>query len=212
MLKKDSSFQFCLSALRLEALFTMPCLCWVDGELGKEQSISKGAWTSWGYTPYICLAVDFPLSAALWTLTRVRQALCPGSSHFVLVSIITLSLLYHQDVLTPSLCLPPSLLSEFLQLRESHSSVYSWSGPLTQKVKVKVAQSYPTLCDPMYYTTHGILQARILEWVAFPFSRRSFQPRDWTQFSCMAGRFFTSWATREAIDPSRQIINGTWLN
>ena len=45
---------------------------------------------------------------------------------------------------------------------------------------------------------HGILQARILEWVAFPFSRGSSQPRDWTQVSRIAGRLFTSWATREA--------------
>ena len=46
--------------------------------------------------------------------------------------------------------------------------------------------------------THGILQAKILEWVAFPFSRGSSQPRDWTQVSHTAGGFFTSWATREA--------------
>ena len=45
-------------------------------------------------------------------------------------------------------------------------------------MKVKVAQSCPTLCDPMDCTVHGILQARILEWVAFPFSRGSSQPRD----------------------------------
>ena len=45
------------------------------------------------------------------------------------------------------------------------------------KVKVKVTQLCPTLCDPMDYTVHGILQARILEWVAFPFSRGSSQPR-----------------------------------
>ena len=44
-------------------------------------------------------------------------------------------------------------------------------------VKVKVAQLCPTLCNPMDYTVHGILQARILEWVAFPFSRGSSQPR-----------------------------------
>ena len=43
------------------------------------------------------------------------------------------------------------------------------------KVKVKVIQSCPTLCDPMNYIVHGILQARILEWIAFPFSRGSFQ-------------------------------------
>ena len=42
--------------------------------------------------------------------------------------------------------------------------------------EVKVTQSSPTLCDPMDYTVHGILQARILEWVAFPFSRGSSQP------------------------------------
>ena len=45
---------------------------------------------------------------------------------------------------------------------------------------------------------HGILQARTLQRVAFPFSRGSSQPRDWTRVSCIAGGFFTSWATREA--------------
>ena len=45
---------------------------------------------------------------------------------------------------------------------------------------------------------HGILQARILEWVAIPFSRGSSRPRNHTQVSCTAGRFFTNWATREA--------------
>ena len=48
------------------------------------------------------------------------------------------------------------------------------------------------------YTGHGILQARILEWAAFPFSRGSSQPRDPTHVSRIAGGFFTSWATREA--------------
>ena len=48
------------------------------------------------------------------------------------------------------------------------------------------------LCDHMGYMVHGILQARILEWVAFPFSRGSSQPRDQTQDSCIAGGFFTS--------------------
>ena len=44
--------------------------------------------------------------------------------------------------------------------------------------EVKVSQSCPILCNPMYYTIHGILQAIILEWIAFPFSRGSSQPRD----------------------------------
>ena len=51
------------------------------------------------------------------------------------------------------------------------------------KVKVKATQWCLTLCDPMDYTVHGILQARILEWVAFPFSKRSSQPRNRTQVS-----------------------------
>ena len=63
---------------------------------------------------------------------------------------------------------------------------------------VKVAQSCPTLCDPMDSPVHGILQARILGWAAFPFSSGSSQHRDRSQVSHIAGGFFTSWATREA--------------
>ena len=59
----------------------------------------------------------------------------------------------------------------------------------------------------MDYTVRGIRQARILEWVAFPFSRVSSQPRDQTQVSGIAVGFLTSWATRDAI---RDILNGTY--
>ena len=60
----------------------------------------------------------------------------------------------------------------------------------------EVAQSCPTLCDPVDCSppgssVHGILEARILEWVAISFSRGSFRPRDQTQVSCIAGRHFT---------------------
>ena len=58
--------------------------------------------------------------------------------------------------------------------------------------KVKVTKSCLTLCDPKDDTVHGILQARILEWVAFPFSRGSSQPRDRTQVSRIVVGFFTS--------------------
>ena len=59
-----------------------------------------------------------------------------------------------------------------------------------------VAQSCPTLCDPTDcsppdFSVHGILQARILEWIAIPFSRETSQPRDRALVSCIAGRFFT---------------------
>ena len=69
------------------------------------------------------------------------------------------------------------------------------------KVKSEVAQSCPTLCYPMGCSLpgssiRGILQARVVEWVAISFSRRSSQPRDRTQVSRIAGRRFTIWATR----------------
>ena len=74
-------------------------------------------------------------------------------------------------------------------------------------VKVKVAQSCLTLCNSMDCslpgsTVHGILQARILEWVAIPFSRGSSQPR-----SYIAGGFFTNWATREALHMAKAHSN-----
>ena len=73
-----------------------------------------------------------------------------------------------------------------------------------EKVKVLITQSYPILCNPMDCSppgssVHGILQARILERIAIPFSRGSFQPRDQTQISHFAGGFFTDQAIREAV-------------
>ena len=61
-----------------------------------------------------------------------------------------------------------------------------------------VSHSAMSVCDPMGCSSwgssvHGILQARILEWVAIAFSRGSSQPRDWTQVSCITSRFFTIW-------------------
>ena len=75
----------------------------------------------------------------------------------------------------------------FLRLTTQHCYLNS-----RQCMYVKVAQSCLTLCDPVDYRVHGILQARILDWVAFPFSRESSQPRDCTQVSRIAGGFFTS--------------------
>ena len=73
--------------------------------------------------------------------------------------------------------------------------------------EVKVAQSCLTLCYPMDYTVHGILQAGILEWVAVPFSRGSSQPRDQTQVSRSVGGFLTSWAMREPHKSSKYHLN-----
>ena len=69
---------------------------------------------------------------------------------------------------------------------------------------VLATQSCPTLCDPIDCSppgssVFGILQARIPGWIAICFSRGSSQPRDWTQVSCIAGRFFAIWATMEDL-------------
>ena len=60
-------------------------------------------------------------------------------------------------------------------------------------------------CNPPGSSVHGVLQARILEWVTIPFSRGPSQPRDWAWLSCIAGRFFTIWANREALTPFRPL-------
>ena len=80
-----------------------------------------------------------------------------------------------------------------------------------------VTQSCPTLCDFMDYSppgssVYGILQARILEWVAIPFSRQSSQHRDSTRVSRNAGKFFMVWATREAHGKGLTDLchKGTW--
>ena len=87
--------------------------------------------------------------------------------------------------------------------------------------RINGMRSCLTLYNPMNCglpgsSVHGILQARILGWVAIPFSRESSQPRDWTQVFCTAGGFFTIWATREAPSFIYQIrsdplLSRVWL-
>ena len=74
--------------------------------------------------------------------------------------------------------------------------LYIWRKFLNLKWS-EVSKFCLTFCDPLDYTVLGILRARILERVAFPFSRGSSQPKDQIQVSHIAGGFFTSWATRE---------------
>ena len=77
------------------------------------------------------------------------------------------------------------------------------------------SESHSVLSDSLrphgLSTVHGILQARILEWVAFPFCRGSSQPRDRTQVSHIAGGFFTSWATREVPAAPYLMIYFTYI-
>ena len=93
------------------------------------------------------------------------------------------------------LCLKKKII-HFVLLKGS----FQMTGARGLKRLEGVSRSVVTLCDPMDCrppgsSVHGILQARILERVAIPFSRGSSQPRDWTRVSCIAGRFFTIWIT-----------------
>ena len=83
----------------------------------------------------------------------------------------------------------------------SPSMLGSFYSGFKYRKKVKVIQPWLTLCYYMDHTVefNGILQARILEWVAVLSFRGFSQPRDWTQVSHIEGGFFTSWATREAL-------------
>ena len=66
-------------------------------------------------------------------------------------------------------------------------------------------------CSLPVSSVHGILQARILEWVAIPFSRTSSRLRDQTQVSCIAGGFFTIWATGDPLPKSTHYLTLSWL-
>ena len=91
---------------------------------------------------------------------------------------------------------------------------------LPEKVKVLVAQSCLTLCNPTDCSSpgssvHGILQARILERVAIPFSRGSSSPRDQTWVSSTAGRFYTIWPPGKSISIdvyTKNIFKRAWYS
>ena len=84
-----------------------------------------------------------------------------------------------------------------------HASFITVASFYLKKKKMKVTQSCPILCDPHGLQSMEFSRPRILEWVAFPFSRRSSQPRGRTQVSHIADGFFTSWATREAYSKKK---------
>ena len=91
-----------------------------------------------------------------------------------------------------------------LQFMGSQRAVHDWETFIMYIEWAEVAQPCPALCNPMDYSlpgssVHGIFQARILEWGAISFSRRSSQPRDWIRVSCVVGRCFTVLATREVL-------------
>ena len=108
---------------------------------------------------------------------------------------------YSRDIPNPRVLEPRNFNAAGLRIAQTRA-IYFHFFPLCvyssiYRSEVKVTQLCPTLWDPMDYIAHGTLQARILEWVAFPFSRGSSRPRNWTGISCMAGGFFPSWAVKK---------------
>ena len=110
-----------------------------------------------------------------------------------------------------SIILISQATSKFLLVSTTGHHVFTvWS-------KLQVTHSCPTLCDPMDYTVHGILQARILEWVSVPFSRASSHPRDWTwncrqtlyQLSCKGSPKIQEWVAYPFSSGSSWPMNQT---
>ena len=125
-----------------------------------------------------------------------------------LTSIQSMRLSDHLILCRPLLFLPsvfPSIrvFSNELALCWLRSKENRWKIKWSPWLLLEVAQSCLTLCNPTDcslpgFSIHGIFQASVLEWVATPFSWGSSQPRDQTRVSCIVGRRFTLWATREA--------------
>ena len=87
----------------------------------------------------------------------------------------------------------------FSRCHISHIKLFEWNLNTNDNLTCESYSVCLTLCDPTDYTVHRILQAKILEWVVFPFSKGSSQPRDQIQVSYIADEFLTSWVTREAL-------------
>ena len=152
-----------------------------------------------GLSWFLCLCLPFLLNA---------NAICSDAYGWAS------SLYWWKDILHFYSCVMISIISFCFFFFEFPSPCLHVPSFLVWN-EVKVAQSCPTLCDAMDYTVHGILQARILEWVAFPFSRGSSQLRDWTQVFRIEGRFFTGWATSFFISAlyilCTQSLSRVWL-
>ena len=120
------------------------------------------------------------MSQPCWTVTEllVLNYICLHKIHYL-----------HHSLMAPMVKYP-------LAMREAWVWSLGWEDPLEEGLATHssiFAWKIPIDRGAWWATVHGILQARILEWVAFPFSKGSSQPRDQTQASRIAGRLFTSW-------------------
>ena len=149
------------------------------------------SWPVWGAHGLVwpCRAVTFSCGAGPWPSSEAplqREGTLPAERR-------------RCHTVSPGVFVPGCQVGEQGLKRQVH-----WPG--CERIQVLLCESRSVVSEsfpPMDYSppdssVHGILQARIVEWVAIPFSRGSFQPRDWTHVSCIANRLFINWATREA--------------
>ena len=173
----------------------------------------SGSWLNFFYTLcFLIFSLLCFLKKLIWKYIYKRK--CQSLNHvqlFATHELQPIRLLWTRNSLGKNTGVGSlSLLQGISPTQGSNPGLLQWRQILyylrhqgSPKVKVLVTQSCLILCDPMDCSpsgssVHGILQARILEWVVISFSRGSSQPRDWTRFFCIAERFFTVWGTREA--------------
>ena len=135
--------------------------------------------------------------------TAAHQASLPftiswSSLKFMFIELVML-------IILPSIALFSFCLQSFPASKASSMRCFfEWGGQSILKCSASELSHLGLSCVWLFVTpwtaalqapVHGILQARILEWVAIPFSRGSSQPRNWTTVSCIVGKFFTTWAT-----------------
>ena len=147
------------------------------------------------------------------TLCNPMDCSLPGSSvHGILQARILewTAIPFYRGCSQPTDQIQVSRIADgFFTISANREALEHWSGLCRVVSCREVTQSCPTLCDPMDCSLpgsslHGILQARVLEWVSISFSRESSQPKDQTWVSCIPGRCFNLWATRVAYPFSRE--------
>ena len=150
---------------------------------------------------------EFNNAFAISESSSPRDCLCPSSISATVTNVLLLYLLSitYEHSQAPEFSWASPLFSILISVNFSF-----WQHLKSENVSRSViSNSYcdPMDCSPPGSSVHGILQARILEWAYISFSRGSSWPKDWTQLSCLASKFFTIWVTGEALATSEVCVN-----
>ena len=194
--------------------FNWECACWVAQILCHSIQVHRWLWNCWGHWFWDEFTVKhLPAMQKTWVQISELPFLIRSCIKFQAFDLVK-DLLASRKWSDSGLCLSPlpASLSTVCSPNTIHNSwvqnMHSIKLKQTDKMlwnEVLVTQSCLTLCNPMDCSppgsaVHGILQERILEWVAIPFSREFSWHRVRTWVSCLAGRFFTIWAHHGSPD------------